>query len=194
MPGSLFPRSASLQPSEPPSPEEIARRVRFVPTVEGRSTGGPEQRKPRSRSNLREIATIQEEQPNDEHPGSPANHDVTGSEQQEQSHGRSRSPSDANPPLRDLNESSVELSTSQMSDRARGKQRATAQDPDTSSELRVRGKESELRAAREAHARILPTADEEERERDKLRINFLEEEVERLRAQVCVLGLDVTLG
>lgn len=60
--------------------------------------------------------------------------------------------------------------------------------------LRVRGKEKELRAAREEHIRKEQDRGEdpetsvyfEERERDKERIRALEEEVESLKQQVRV--------
>ena len=55
---------------------------------------------------------------------------------------------------------------------------------DTSGEIRVRGKERELREAREDHARNAHERDDGERERDKQRIRMLEEEVARLRAEV----------
>ena len=62
----------------------------------------------------------------------------------------------------------------------KGKERAW----DTSGEIRVRGKEQELREAREDHARNAHGRDDSERERDKQRIRMLEEEVARLRAEV----------
>ncbi|KAI0714425.1 hypothetical protein C8T65DRAFT_644282 [Cerioporus squamosus] len=63
---------------------------------------------------------------------------------------------------------------------SKGKERAY----DTSGEVRVRGKERELREAREDHARNAHDRDDNERERDKQRIRMLEEEVARLRAEL----------
>ncbi|KZT06023.1 uncharacterized protein LAESUDRAFT_759566 [Laetiporus sulphureus 93-53] len=78
--------------------------------------------------------------------------------------------------------SSVEGGTSMVakSAKAKGKERAC----DTSGEVRVRGKEEELRAAREAHMRVEPGRDEQEQARDKQRIKVLEEEIMRLKAQL----------
>ncbi|OCH90324.1 hypothetical protein OBBRIDRAFT_887768 [Obba rivulosa] len=191
MPGSFFPRSSSLQPSEPPSPEEITRRVRFIRPGEDPNAAGANQRKSRTRSKLREeVVTIPEDDGDDVQPDAVADQNVadgpTSATSRERSRERSTNGAGTMPPIdaAPSTDFSVEYTSAQMSEKARGKQRAAAHDPDTSSELRVWGKESELRAAREAHARILTTADEEERERDKLRIKLLEEEVERLRTQL----------
>ena len=53
---------------------------------------------------------------------------------------------------------------------SKGKERAY----DTSGDIRVRGKERELREAREDHARNAHERDDAERERDKLRIKMLD--------------------
>ncbi len=63
---------------------------------------------------------------------------------------------------------------------SKGKERAC----DTSGEIRVQGKERELREAREDHARNAHDRDDSERDRDKQRIRMLEEEVARLRVEV----------
>ena len=65
----------------------------------------------------------------------------------------------------------------------KGKERAW----DTSGEIRVRGKEKELREAREDHARNAHERDDGERGQDKQRIRILEEEIARLRAEVRAL-------
>lgn len=80
----------------------------------------------------------------------------------------------------------------------KGKERAHDDDgesmrAETSQEVRIRGTESELKRVREEHRRreeagefnANTTAVWEESERDKERIRFLEQEVERLRNQVC---------
>ena len=119
MPGSLFPRSESLIPDWPPTPEVQDRRVGWLP--------------------------------------------------------RTPSPTPLTPkPVKKA------LPPAPKSDKAKGKERAR----DTSGELHVRGKERELRAAREAHARKEPGSDDDEREYDRQRIRILEDEIARLRAQV----------
>ena len=120
MPGSLFPRSESLIPDSPPTPEIQERQVGWLPRTPSPAPPTPQPAK--------------------------------------------KAPNLAPP----------------KSEKAKGKERAR----DTSGELRVRGKERELRAAREAHARDERNGDDEERERDKQRIRMLEEEIARLRAQV----------
>lgn len=90
--------------------------------------------------------------------------------------------------------------------KAKGKARATDSDvesdiADTSRELRVRGKERELRDAREEHLRkeqrrVLDPETSlilEERELDKEKIRKLEEEVAWLRSQVKVLKPSLSL-
>jgi len=191
MPGSFFPRSASLQPSEPPSPEEISRRVRFAHPRQDPDVTDTAKLKARSRSKLREeVAAIPEEDACGlQHDGTTERsmtHDPSKPVRRERSREKpTNGPSTATAVDREaVAEDSAGHISDRLSEKARSKQRAPVHEADTSSEIRVRGKESELRAAREAHARILPTADEEERERDKIRIKLLEEEVERLRAQV----------
>ncbi len=79
---------------------------------------------------------------------------------------------------------------------AKGKQRASMDlvDGDTSGHIRVRGKEQELFTAREQLRRNeerfddRPEVDNNERERDKEKIKMLEEEVKRLREEVCWTG------
>ncbi|TFY58452.1 hypothetical protein EVJ58_g6410 [Rhodofomes roseus] len=118
MPGSFFPRSESLIPESPPSPEP-ERRVSWLPRTPSPTPTSPR----KTEKTLRQI---------------------------------------------------------EKSEKAKGKERAG----DTSGEVQVRGKERELRAAREAHARHEPGRDDDERERDKLRIRMLEDEIAWLRAQL----------
>ncbi|GBE88507.1 hypothetical protein SCP_1303230 [Sparassis crispa] len=81
-------------------------------------------------------------------------------------------------PERDEGDTPPDEDVPTKSAKAKGKERAW----DTSGELRVRGKEQELRAVREAS--VQPSRDSEERERDKARIRMLEQEIAQLKAQL----------
>ena len=185
MPGSLFPRSASLMPETPvPQPR------RAVPIP--RTPSPP-------------LQTAKEPEPPVPEEADPVNEEADATPRREHSIGRGRRKSttaregDAGPSAvrgssRHSDSSSQAASSSRRSledapepvarlKSAKGKERAC----DTSGEIRVRGKERELREAREEHARNAHERDDGERDQDKKRIRMLEEEVARLRAEVCRL-------
>lgn len=180
MPGSFFERSASLMPESAPTPyRRVVPRPRTPsppPVIEeepeqeeqaydqpATSTSNPSPRRGRSRS------TGKEKSVGTDQPGP----------SQERESSRPRSPS-----KRSIEEPEAEPfePTARLPSR-KGKERAW----DTSGEIRVRGKEKELREAKEHHARNVHDGDDGEREQDKQRIRVLEEEVARLRAEVRAL-------
>ncbi|KAI0788028.1 hypothetical protein C8Q74DRAFT_1255428 [Fomes fomentarius] len=180
MPGSLFPRSESLIPEAIP-----ARYKRAVP-------------RPRTPSPPPPSTTVAE--------SSDAAEDAIGSQPTEsplrgRSHDRTRENSVDS--RRSVGASSVRESSqhSEVSAPAESNTRRSFDGPlnptarprsskgkerayDTSGDVRVRGKEQELRQAREEQARNANERDDIERERDKVRIKMLEEEVTRLRAEL----------
>ncbi|KAI0926275.1 hypothetical protein AcW1_008487 [Taiwanofungus camphoratus] len=217
MPGSLYPRSESLQPDSSP-PFENSHHVRFlsrspspsphsqtkdvVKTAKATNTEiktRSDLRVDRSETILREHAEKPEKHINiagrtkEKAPQGARNNqgETTGRGKDDierleddidpsrtlpssrQRKGKGRAEEDVVQPARveDLAEKSTN---------ARGKDLAW----DTSGEIRVRGKERELHAAREAHLRNEPARDDEEREHDKRRIRMLEEEIARLKAQL----------
>ncbi|KAI0833716.1 hypothetical protein BC628DRAFT_1308678 [Trametes gibbosa] len=182
MPGSLFPRSASLMPEPIP-----AHHRRAVPRMRT-PTPPPEEPEPvEEEAPLEPFADAQEQSPRR---GRAHDH------ARERSRGRSvddAGPSAARESSRHSETSSRAASSSrrpleqpaETASRVRslkGKERAC----DTSGEIRVRGKEQELREAREDHARNVHDRDDDERERDKRRIRMLEEEVARLRVELAL--------
>ncbi|KAI0636197.1 hypothetical protein C8Q77DRAFT_1208038 [Trametes polyzona] len=182
MPGSLFPRSASMIP-ETPIPQ------RSVPRPRTPTPPPPEP--------IAEEAEEEEPEPDPEEPiASPPRGRAQRSHSQRS---RERSadiagPSSARPSSRHGESSERAASSSRRSldepaeqppvrsRSAKGKERAY----DTSGEIRVQGMERELRAAKEDHARNVHGRDDSERERDKQRIRMLEEEVARLRAELAL--------
>lgn len=185
MPGSLFPRSESLIPEAIP-----AKYQRAVP-------------RPRTPSPPPPSTTVAE--------SSDAAEDAIGSQPAESPH-RGRSHDRARENSVDSKRSVGELSVrdhSEVSAPAESNPRRSFDEPlertarprsskgkerayDTSGDIRVRGKEQELRQAREEQARNATERDDFERERDKVRIKMLEEEVARLRAEVShVLQLQI---
>ncbi|KAI0663720.1 hypothetical protein C8Q70DRAFT_906152 [Cubamyces menziesii] len=180
MPGSLFPRSASLMPETPivqravprprtptPPPEPIAEEAEEDEVVEEQPRESPS----RGRSQDRYSAKFRDKRPETSEPSS-----VRERSRQSESSERAASSS-----RRSLDEPEHAEPVARLRS-SKGKERAC----DTSGEIRVRGKERELREAKENHARYAHERDDGERERDKQRIRMLEEEVARLRAELAL--------
>ncbi|RPD60995.1 hypothetical protein L226DRAFT_462661 [Lentinus tigrinus ALCF2SS1-7] len=188
MPGSLFARSESLipepiparfqravprprTPPPPPTPlpqvpasgEDAERESEEV--VEGRSIESP--RRGRSQDRQPELS-----------PHSSRDHAGPSPVRESSQHVNSSSRATSLP--RSSLDKSVQPSMRPRS--SKGKERAC----DMSGEIRVRGKERELREAREDHARNAHERGDDEREQDKKRIRMLEEEVARLRAELAL--------
>ncbi|KAI0350033.1 hypothetical protein OH77DRAFT_1525180 [Trametes cingulata] len=182
MPGSLFPRSASLMPE--PIPSNLKRAVPRPrtptpppqPTAEEAASVHEEGinesplQSPGRRRSRENLARIPSDRSTDGPEPSSVSEITWRSEHSEQVASSSRGSLDE----------PAELVPKARS--AKGKERAC----DTSGEIRVRGKERELREAREEHARNAHERDGSERERDKQRIRMLEEEVARLRAELAL--------
>ncbi|CDO76510.1 hypothetical protein BN946_scf184361.g9 [Trametes cinnabarina] len=175
MPGSLFPRSASLMPE--PVPRNVHRAVLRLHTpapppeaiLEGAEDESDEPRpeRPELRGLSREGRASKTRDDDDTIAGPLSTQE--GSGERDNSSRRSLDEPEGKEPVARPRS-------------AKGKERAC----DTSGELRVRGKERELRQAREEHARTAHERDVDERERDKARIRMLEEEVARLRAELAL--------
>ncbi|KAI0366310.1 hypothetical protein BV20DRAFT_972034 [Pilatotrama ljubarskyi] len=182
MPGSLFPRSASLMPE--PIPSNLNRAV------------------PRPRTPTPPPEPIQEERApvcDDGVDESPTQAPRRQPSRDDQAREQSDRIADAAGPS-SLAETSRRSESSERGASSSGKSLDEAAEPaprarsakgkerayDTSGEIRVRGKERELREAREDHARNAHERDDSERERDKQRIRMLEEEVARLRAELAL--------
>ncbi|KAI0671948.1 hypothetical protein C8Q78DRAFT_972600 [Trametes maxima] len=180
MPGSLFPRSASLIPETPAIPQRTVPRPRTPPPApqtiieeaeEEMVEEAPEQPRKRGRSQDRRSS-----HPTDENGDTARPSSLRDSSRHSDASGRAASSS-----RRSLDDPEEPVSRPRS---RKGKERAC----DTSGEVRVRGKERELREAREDHARNAHERDGREREHDKQRIRMLEEEVARLRAELASKG------
>lgn len=158
MPGSLFPRSSSLEPDASTSAFISPWRSRPVASVHD---------------------AVQR-------------FNITDGEEADFS---LRLPTPHSSPVKPLPEADTSLRLAPPSSSAKGKERM--QDDDllyilgdvTGGDTRIRAKERELVAAKEEHQRHSggqSTAASDERERDKERIRILEEEVKRLREEVCI--------
>lgn len=213
MPGSLFPRSASLEPDPTPAVSRLnsarpsARRVLAAKSPLYQSIKEEEE----------EEADLPIKVPAAWSPGSPENpfvieddaprnrQNVISSTEDalrflnEQHPSPRSSPSPMAPPTPNASKSKLpeddEEDVQPSMFKSKGKERAhdSVYDflhSDISQEIRIRGTEDELLRAREEHLRKEQEQDAdttsalEERERDKERIRFLEAEVTRLRSQV----------
>lgn len=202
MPGSLFPRSASLDPEATPAVHDDRIYPQLSQVDSYKSSSMKNQR-------LRNLPDLSSRSPNPfvSNKSVPARRVISTTEDakrflEEFNSSPPSSPTPAIPiaprvgaPRRRSNTTGSET----VSPSAKGK--ARAQDTgleldlaETTRELRVRGKEQELRDAREEHVRkeqereLDPETSMifEERQRDKQRIQSLEEEVAWLKRQVCL--------
>ncbi|KAI1797456.1 hypothetical protein LXA43DRAFT_416344 [Ganoderma leucocontextum] len=185
MPGSFFERSTSLMPELTPTPykravprprtpsppsviEEEPEEEEQVDDQPIESTSNPSPRRGRSESlgGEKSVAT-----------------DRAGPSQERESSGRGVSGRPSSKSRRSIEEPDADPSDPipRLASR-KGKERAW----DTSGEIRVRGKEEELREAMEDHARNAHERGDREREQDKRRIRMLEEEVARLRVELAL--------
>ncbi|PIL29869.1 hypothetical protein GSI_08076 [Ganoderma sinense ZZ0214-1] len=185
MPGSFFERSASLMPESAPTPyrrvvpcprtplpppiiEEETEEEEQTDDQPVASTSNPSPRRGRSRSTGRR-KSVDTDRPEPSQERESSEHGVS-----------SRPPSKSRRSIEEPDAEPLEPAARVPS--RKGKERAW----DTSGEIRVRGKEEELREAREDHARNAHDRDDGEREQDKQRIRILEEEVARLRAELAL--------
>ncbi|KAF9818776.1 hypothetical protein IEO21_02556 [Rhodonia placenta] len=196
MPGSLFPRSESLQPdlmSSPPVAPFAGRSVPLrTPSPIPRATRATREKTTRSEQDERASDDTETDRgrvvaENADVPDKTRKRNARSKSRNRRDESRSR---DGNTKekarnvhaedARDESDETEVEGASWATSKGKGKERAH----DTSGEIRVRGKERELHAAREAQLRNEPGSDDEERERDKQRIRMLEEEIVRLRAQL----------
>ncbi|EIW57775.1 uncharacterized protein TRAVEDRAFT_59336 [Trametes versicolor FP-101664 SS1] len=182
MPGSLFPRSASLMPETVPRKHQRAvPRLRtptpppppIEPIVE---EAEPETAQSEHEESSRRGRTLKTrtDQTRDRSAEVAAPSPVRESSRHSNASGR-----DASSSRRSLDEPVEPVHRPRSS---KGKERAW----DTSGEVRVRGKERELQEAREEHERHSRDRGDGERDHDKQRIRMLEEEVARLRAELAL--------
>ncbi|TFK82838.1 hypothetical protein K466DRAFT_556014 [Polyporus arcularius HHB13444] len=177
MPGSLFSRSESLIPE--PIPAKFQRtRPRTPPPPPTPSANLPVLAEDAEQENEEAAERSTVESPR--RGRSQDRRRERSADRRESSRHASRAASTSRPSMDELSERPRS---------SKGKERAC----DTSGEIRVQGKERELREAREDHARNAHDRDDSERDRDKQRIRMLEEEVARLRVELALKSTDTSL-
>ncbi|KAH8117776.1 hypothetical protein DFH11DRAFT_1570632 [Phellopilus nigrolimitatus] len=226
MPGSLFDRSSSLEPSPEPDWERV-RFVRFAsdtvgppaiksPGLPTRSTRYPEESEPRPSHHRRNASPMASRRAHESSivESSPENDRRRRYSSPEDSPALSRNGEvfDASRPLSEDDRSDsfvvsprspVKVQNRPTVDKGKGKERQTYEDKvdlqrgsvhspsqvpsgDVSYETRMRGKENELLTAKqkEKERDVHESGDNDERQRDKERIQALEEELKKLREEL----------